>query len=224
MLEWLPVAALADACVRHGRDSRVPAPGLRPVKPGWRLAGPALPVHHAGSVDAFLEAIERAEPGDVLVVDNALRQDEACVGDLVALDAKVGGLAGLVVSGFHRDTAELVAIGLPVFSYGAHPVGPRAPRPRPGGTVTLGGVPVGPGDVLVADDDGTILVPPQEAPEVWRVARALWRTERAQADKARAGVSMREQLRFRDYLDARARDPALTFRAHLRRVGAAIEE
>ncbi len=85
----LTTAHLADGCLRAGIPARcVP---LRPAIPGSRLAGRALPARHAGSVDIFLEALEQAEPGDVLVVDNGGRLDEACVGDLVAHLRVTGG-------------------------------------------------------------------------------------------------------------------------------------
>ena len=58
-----------------------------------------LPARHAGSVDVFLEAFDRAAPGDVLVADNGGRLDEACIGDLIALEAQTAGLAGMVVWG-----------------------------------------------------------------------------------------------------------------------------
>ena len=63
--------------------------------------------------------------GDVLVIDNGGRSDEACVGDLAVLEAEAAGVAALVVWGLHRDTPELAAIGLPVFSYGKDMAGRR---------------------------------------------------------------------------------------------------
>jgi regulator of RNase E activity RraA len=65
---------------------------LRAVVPGSRLAGRACPARHAGSVDAFLEAFETAAQGDVLLVDNGGRLDEACAGDLVDLEAQGAGV------------------------------------------------------------------------------------------------------------------------------------
>ncbi len=72
--------------------------------PGSRIAGRVLPARHYGSVDIFLEAMETAGKGDVLVIDNHGRRDEACIGDLTVLEAQAAGLSGIVVWGFHRDT------------------------------------------------------------------------------------------------------------------------
>jgi regulator of RNase E activity RraA len=80
------------------------------------MAGRACPARHVGSVDIFLEALEAAAPGDVLVVDSGGRLDEACVGDLVVLEAQAAGLEGIMIWGLHRDTADIRTIGLPVFS------------------------------------------------------------------------------------------------------------
>ena len=100
----LSTPLVADACVRLGVPLRVAPPGIGAVVPGHRVAGRALPARHYGSVDVFLEAFGHAEPGDVLVVDNGDRTDEACVGDLVILEAAAVGLTGLVIWGLHRDT------------------------------------------------------------------------------------------------------------------------
>src|SRR5215470_7375950 len=126
----LTTAHLADACIRAQVPVRCASALLRAVVPGSRLAGRVCPARHAGSVDAFLEAFEMAAPGDVLVVDNGGRLDEACVGDLVALEAQAAGVEGIVIWGLHRDTAEVRAIGLPVFSLGATPTGPQRVDPR----------------------------------------------------------------------------------------------
>ena len=115
----LTTAHLADACIRARLPVRCAPAAMHAVIPGSRLAGRAVPARHVGSVDIFLEAFEGARPGDVLVVDNRGRTDEACVGDLVALEALDAGLDGIVIWGLHRDTADIREIGLPVFSLGA---------------------------------------------------------------------------------------------------------
>src|ERR1700736_3560021 len=93
---------LADACMRVGVSVRCGPAGMTAVGPEMRCAGRAIPVRHVGSVDIFLEALEAARPGDVLVVDNAGRLDEACVGDLVTLEVQKAGLQGIVIWGLHR--------------------------------------------------------------------------------------------------------------------------
>ncbi len=134
----LTTAHLADACIRAQVPVRCASALLRAVVPGSRLAGRVCPARHAGSVDAFLEAFEMAAPGDVLVVDNGGRLDEACVGDLVALEAHAAGMEGMVIWGLHRDTADIRAIGLPVFSLGAIPTGPLRLDARPSSFTSLG--------------------------------------------------------------------------------------
>lgn len=223
----LTTAHVADACLRTGIPVRCAPAAVVPVLPGRCLAGRVRPARHAGSVDVFLEAIELAADGDVLVVDDAGRTDRACVGDLVVLEARAAGLAGLVVWGAHRDTADLVAVGLPVFSLGATPSGPLELDPRPAGALEharVGPFTVGPQDLALADDDGVLFVPADRAGELFDLAESIRDTERRQADRIRAGESLRAQVGFGAYLAAREADPALTFRAHLRAVGGAIEE
>src|SRR5437588_12998002 len=111
-LASLTTAHLADACIRVDVPVRCAPAGTRPLAAGTRVAGRVLPARHAGSVDVFLEAFEHAREGDVLV--NGGRTDQACIGDLVVAEARAAGVAGLLVWGLHRDTADILAIGLPV--------------------------------------------------------------------------------------------------------------
>lgn len=223
----LSTPLVADACVRHGVPLRAGPPGIGPVVAGHRLAGRVLPARHYGSVDVFLEAFTAAGGGDVLVVDNGGRTDEACVGDLAVLEAEAAGVAGLAVWGLHRDTPELVEIGLPVFSYGAYPPGPvRVDEREPEALTTarFGPYLVSRRDVVFADADGLLFVAEDRVEEVLTTARVIAGTEREQARKIRAGETLRRQTAFEDYLARRATDPSYTFRRHLRHIGGAIEE
>jgi len=79
-------------------------------------------------------------------------------------------------------------------------------------------------DFVVGDDDGVGFAPREDFASIFAAAEKLYATERAQADAIRAGKSLRSQLRFSEYLEAREQDPSFTLRAHLKRVGGAIEE
>ncbi|MFI6795784.1 RraA family protein [Streptosporangium canum] len=223
----LNTAHLADACIRARIPVRCAPASLHAVVPGSRLAGRVVPARHAGSVDVFLEAFEGAAPGDVLVVDNGGRLDEACVGDLVVLEAQATGLAGIVIWGLHRDTADIRAIGLPVFSLGAVPTGPLRLDARPRDVLesaAVGDSTVGREDLVLGDDDGVLFVPAARAEDLFTLAETIRDTERRQAEQIRAGVSLRSQVRFDTYLARRRQAPSLSFRDHLRAVGGAVEE
>ncbi|WP_409495630.1 RraA family protein [Amycolatopsis sp. cmx-11-12] len=225
--ELLTTAHLTDGCVRAGVPVRCAPAGTRAVVPGSRLAGRVSPARHVGSVDVFLEAYEAANPGDILVVDNGGRLDESCVGDLAVLEAQSAGLGGVVIWGLHRDTADIVKIGLPVFSLGSIPTGPLSVAARPDGALesaVVGEWTVSRADLVFGDEDGVLFVAVDRADEVLDRAEAIRDTERLQADRIRAGESLREQVRFADFLAERAKTPSLTFREHLRAVGGAIEE
>jgi regulator of RNase E activity RraA len=191
--------------------------------PVRRVNGPAIAVEHRGSVDIFLEAFGRAQHGDVLVVDNDGRDDEGCIGDLVALEAANAGIAGIVIWGRHRDSAVLATLPLGLWSCGTNPVGPAGVREPAHDDVFVDDVRVRDGDLVVADEDGVIFVPGDAALRVLDAAREIEWAERRQAERARNGESLREQLRFDEYLERRAADPAFTFRDHLRAISSHIE-
>src|SRR5690348_9384556 len=182
----LTTAHLADACIRALVPVRCASALVRAEVPASRLAGRVCPTRHAGSVDAFLEAFETAAPGDVLVVDNDGLLDAACVGDLVALEAHAAGMEGLVIWGSHRDSADIRAIGLPVFSLGAIPTGPLRRDARPPGALesaAVGDCSVTRDDQVLGDDDGVLFVPSRQAEEIVTLAETIRDTERRQAER-----------------------------------------
>jgi regulator of RNase E activity RraA len=162
-----------------------------------------------------------------LVIDNGGRFDESCVGDLVVLEAQAAGLEGIVIWGLHRDTADIRVIGLPIFSLGTIPTGPQRLDIRPSSALqsaTVGGWTVRRADLVFGDDDGVLFVPATRAGNIFTLAETIRDTERRQAERIHAGVSLRSQVQFDTYLAQRRQIPSLSFRDHLRAVGGAIEE
>ena len=218
---------IADAALRLKIPVRYAPFGIVPVIPETQLCGNVVPARHFGSVDIFLEAMGTAKPGDVLVIDNGGRKDEGCIGDLTALETKAIGLSGIVVWGTHRDTPELRKIGFPIFSYGSCASGPQrldsrsedALRLARFGDFTVTGL-----DVVFADDDGCIFALAEDAERLMTAAQAIQQTERRQAKQIEAGKTLRQQLKFAEFLQRRSKDPGYTFRRHLRETGGAIEE
>ncbi|MDH4066386.1 MAG: RraA family protein [Acidobacteriota bacterium] len=207
---------IADACALLQVPVRVGAPGLRPLVPS-RAAGRVAPAVHAGSADVFLEAIQLAGRGDVLVIDNNGRLDEGCIGDLVAAEAQLSGLAGIIVDGAHRDTAAIRSVGVPVWSRGACPSGPLELRRRHATALeaaTCGKTTVTREDAVFADEDGVVFVALADCERVIVAARKVAASEAARSERLMAGEPLREQLRLADFLEKRSADPELTFRAH----------
>ncbi len=217
---------LADACLALGLPVRVAPSAIGPLVPGMACSGPARPVRHVGSIDVFLEVLERSRPGDILVIDNAGRTDEACIGDIVLLEAKAAGIAGFVIWGLHRDSRELREIGLPVFSLGALPTGPQRLNVRPPDVferALVGPHAITADDVVVGDDNGVIFLPREHLPRIADTARKVRDTEARQLAAMRQGRSFREQARFAEYLARKQDDPGYGFRAHLQAIAAAGE-
>jgi regulator of RNase E activity RraA len=223
--EWT-TPFVADACALLKMPIRLGPAHLRPMRSRMPVAGRVCPARHAGSTDVFLEAIATAQRGDVLVIDNGGRLDEGCIGDLVAGEAHVAGLTGIVVWGAHRDTAAIEAIGIPVWSLGTCPAGPQELRTRSPHALqaaSIGHVTVTRDDVIFADVDGIVVVAEAELMRVVEAARDIAMREQAQSTRLLKGERLRDQLQLENYLARRATDPSFTFRDHLKTLGGAIE-
>lgn len=171
----LPTPNIGDAMERLG----VLDAHIKSVWPGGRLAGPAFTVLTRAGDNAYLHrALAEAAPGDVVVVNGQGDETRALMGDLIGARARNAGIAGFVIDGAVRDAAGLQRIGMPVFARATSPAGPYKQGPGIlGCPVAVGGVAVLPGDIVVGDEDGTVIVPLARAEEVLLAAEAVQEDE-----------------------------------------------
>lgn len=161
-------AILADVAGRrgamHGR--------VAPVHERMTLAGPAFTVEVRPGDNLMIHAaIALARPGDVLVVDGRGDLSTALMGTLMLSACKQRGLAGVVVDGAIRDRIDVLALDYPVFSAGFNPAGPTKLVPgRINHPICAGGAVVNPGDLIVGDADGVVVVERAKAPTLLELA------------------------------------------------------
>jgi 4-hydroxy-4-methyl-2-oxoglutarate aldolase len=176
--------------------------GIKPIDPNSRLAGRALTIDTAPADNLmFHYALLKARPGDVLVVDAKGFLEAGPWGDILTEAALARGIAGLVTNGAVRDATSIEAMGFPVFCRGLSIKGTgKNHLGRVGGPVILGGVNVQPGDVVVGDRDGVVVVPAAEADAV--LAKAQRRAEKEEdfRQAIREGRSTVELLGLTDTL------------------------
>ena len=185
---------------------------IRPVRPGSRLAGPAVTVDAQSDLVPVLVGLASARPGDVLVV--AGDHERAIAGELFATEALRRGLAGIVIHGLCRDSRTLRAAALPVFATGVTPRAcPARAVPTVGVTLTLDDVEVHPGDLVLADDDGVVVGSPAEMADAIEGAEAIQTREEALRGAIERGESLYDHLNLDAHLAALqdGRDSKLAF-------------
>lgn len=194
-------AIFADVSGRRGTLD-----GIVSLTPGLTIAGPAFTVELKPGDNLMLHAaIALAKPGDVLVVDGKGNTSCALIGGLMVNTCKVLGLGGIVIDGAVRDLVELRELGFPVFARGANPNGPGKLVPgRINWPISAGGVAISPGDLVVADDDGVVVVERERAAALLPLADKKVADENQRLDDIRSRRALKP-----GWLDAALRTAGL---------------
>ena len=183
-LEAVPVAGLSAQLRKRGLNN-VHIDGVRPLHPGSKLVGTArtlrfvpnredLFASHGGGYNAQKRVFDAVGDGEVVVIEARGEAGSGTLGDILAIRAHARGAAGIVTDGGVRDAAAVAAVGIPVYSSGAHPavLGRRHVPWDADLTIACGGTTVQPGDIIVGDADGVVVIPPAIVEEVVDAALA----------------------------------------------------
>lgn len=194
-LRAIPTAALSDA--QSGLTTMHPA--IENRTPGLKLVGPAVTVQClVGSIVTVHQALAGAGPGSVLVVDGLGDHVSALFGELMGRDARAARLAGIVVDGAVRDVAGLRELAFPTFSRWVTPrVGTNRRLGKVNVPISCGGVPVQPGDCIVGDDYGVVVVPQDDIEELTQAGLAVEEKERGISARIDAGERITDILGMR---------------------------
>lgn len=182
-LAQFPVALIGDCQSRIGMMSA----GITLQTPGLKLAGTILPIlTREGDNLAIHRGLDEAQPGDVLVINANSDTNRACFGDILGEAVLARGVTGVVIDGATRDVDELAALQLPVFARGTSPAGPFKHGPGTvGHTVACGNVVCRPGDAIIGDTDGVIVVPREHVRDMLANVRAQEEIEESMRDRIR---------------------------------------
>ncbi|MEM8804013.1 MAG: RraA family protein [Pseudomonadota bacterium] len=177
-------------------DTRVRAlaPAIKPLIPGKRIAGRARTVRITpGQNGAIHRAVHEAEVGDILVVDGGASERFGPFGDILADGCLAKGMAGAVLDCTIRDSADIASLGFQVFCRGFHPEATaKAERGEFDIPVILEGVPINPGDIVVGDDDGVVVISANAATDVMEKVAAVAAREESIRARIHAGETTRD--------------------------------
>jgi len=208
-----PAAALVEGLAEQGvatvhesfNRRGLLAPRMRPIAEGWSIAGPAVTsLNHPGDNLMVHAALSVCQPGDVLVVATTSTSNLGLIGDLIAEQAKVRGLAGIVIDSGVRDVASLRRLGLPIWSAAITAAG--SVKATPGWVnvpVVCGDQAINPGDIIIADDDGVVAVPAAVAAAVLEAARQRTAKEEASREGIARGELSFDRSGMREFLAER---------------------
>src|SRR5690625_1322490 len=197
----VPTTAISD--VLKGMNNIDPS--IKPLKEEYKIAGQAYTVKlPVGDNLMLLKSLKEAQPGDILVVDVKGDTYRAIAGDFVVGMMKTLELGGLVVDGVIRDLTDIKALNFPVFSKGT--TVSSGGKTGPGETnisISCGGAPVNPGDIIVGDVDGVVVIPRDQAEEVLEGAK---QKEIADEEReAKVGGNKEEIMKYIDGMIAKSK-------------------
>jgi 4-hydroxy-4-methyl-2-oxoglutarate aldolase len=183
----LGAATVHEASGRRGAVD----PAIKPIRKGLRLCGPAFTVQCAPNDNLMLhKALEKAQAGDVLVCAVSGYPEGGYFGGLMAVSAVARRLGGLAIDGCIRDSEEIIAMGFPIFARGFCI---RGTSKSVGGLINhptvFGGIVVQPGDLILGDDDGMVVVARDDAASVVTKALQRMEAEAKKAEQLRSGIS-----------------------------------
>ncbi len=204
--EWVERLGKLDSCAVSDAQDKLGIKGtvigILPLYETGRIAGRAVTfklktkgnettVRHLGTA-----AVEAADPGDIIVCDHRGRTDVAGWGGILSTAAKTKGVVGVIIDGASRDVDEAKGLGLPLFARAAVPLTARGRivEESTNEPIEIGGVSLAPGDYIIADNSGVVVVPQDRVTEVVPEAENIVAREQAMAADVMAGKSVVEVM------------------------------